>query len=32
MFWYMVIRMDMPEIYANTALFSCGIWLLVETI
>lgn len=32
MFWYMVIRMDMPEIYANTALISCGIWALVEGI
>jgi len=32
MFWYMVIRMGMPEIYANTAMFSCGIWFLVEVI
>lgn len=32
MFWYMVVQMDMPEIYANTALFSCGIWFLVEFI
>ena len=31
-FWYMVIRMDMPEIYSNTALFMCGIWALVEFI
>lgn len=32
MFWYLVIRMEMPEIYANTAMFSCGIWILVESI
>lgn len=31
-FWYLVIRMDMPEIYANTALTMCGIWVLVELI
>lgn len=30
MFWYMFIQMDMPEVYSNTALFSCGIWCLVE--
>lgn len=32
MFWYLAIRMETPEIYANTAMFSCGIWILVEAI
>lgn len=31
-FWYMVIHMEMPGIYANTALFICGIWVMVEVI
>lgn len=32
LFWYMVIQMDVPEIYANTAMIICGIWALVEFI
>ena len=31
-FWYMMIQMDAPEIYANTAMIICGIWTLVEGI
>ena len=31
-FWYMVVQLDRPEIYSNTALFMCGIWVLVEVI
>jgi len=32
MFWYLVVWMDVPEVYADTAMFSCGIWTLVEII
>ena len=31
-FWYMVIHMRIPEVYSRTALFMCGIWVLVEFI
>lgn len=29
-YWYMVIRMELPEIYANATMICCGIWVLVE--
>lgn len=32
MFWYMIIRMEMPEVYAKAAMISCCVWTLVEFI
>ena len=32
MFWYLMIRMEMPEAFAKAAMISCGVWTAVEFI